>query len=191
MIRRPPRSTLFPYTTLFRSVSRADRIVPGRRIAPLPIGAEALTHVDAAEAVSNLGHTAEVIQQKVLGRDRAAARPGIQRHRRAAHLDGMAVLGVGAFHTLFQYAAHEYRGFDRAAVVVHLLPALPVAAIVKVVNFATVIDTTGIVVAGPDNVVAAALDLIAVVIVSERESRGVGHRVFSDRIVDPIRVECK
>src|SRR5256885_15170069 len=24
MIRRPPRSTLFPYTTLFRSVNRAD-----------------------------------------------------------------------------------------------------------------------------------------------------------------------
>src|SRR2546430_12051253 len=26
MIRRPPRSTLFPYTTLFRSLSDADRI---------------------------------------------------------------------------------------------------------------------------------------------------------------------
>src|SRR5256885_14319932 len=25
MIRRPPRSTLFPYTTLFRSVAHADR----------------------------------------------------------------------------------------------------------------------------------------------------------------------
>src|SRR5690349_22909479 len=27
MIRRPPRSTLFPYTTLFRSSSRAGRIL--------------------------------------------------------------------------------------------------------------------------------------------------------------------
>src|SRR2546421_9064111 len=27
MIRRPPRSTLFPYTTLFRSISTADLIV--------------------------------------------------------------------------------------------------------------------------------------------------------------------
>src|SRR5256885_15231788 len=27
MIRRPPRSTLFPYTTLFRSVNLTDRIV--------------------------------------------------------------------------------------------------------------------------------------------------------------------
>src|SRR5256885_5987182 len=38
MIRRPPRSTLFPYTTLFRSRSRQDRIrlpLPPRR--PLPL----------------------------------------------------------------------------------------------------------------------------------------------------------
>src|SRR3989449_5931810 len=27
MIRRPPRSTLFPYTTLFRSLSDADRLI--------------------------------------------------------------------------------------------------------------------------------------------------------------------
>src|SRR2546423_9626679 len=39
MIRRPPRSTLFPYTTLFRSRGRAQQRVPlanlggGRRIA--------------------------------------------------------------------------------------------------------------------------------------------------------------
>src|SRR2546430_9255762 len=30
MIRRPPRSTLFPYTTLFRSSDRGRRVVPGR-----------------------------------------------------------------------------------------------------------------------------------------------------------------
>src|SRR3712207_8252084 len=29
MIRRPPRSTLFPYTTLFRSVDDAVALVPG------------------------------------------------------------------------------------------------------------------------------------------------------------------
>src|SRR5258708_13623641 len=34
MIRRPPRSTLFPYTTLFRSVAPAPiRLASGRRIA--------------------------------------------------------------------------------------------------------------------------------------------------------------
>src|SRR2546421_1644587 len=31
MIRRPPRSTLFPYTTLFRSLGEVDRL--GRRAA--------------------------------------------------------------------------------------------------------------------------------------------------------------
>src|SRR3989449_4445215 len=36
MIRRPPRSTLFPYTTLFRS--RLDRIQVGRQEEPRPIG---------------------------------------------------------------------------------------------------------------------------------------------------------
>src|SRR2546427_7979227 len=31
MIRRPPRSTLFPYTTLFRSLSRANQSETSRR----------------------------------------------------------------------------------------------------------------------------------------------------------------
>src|SRR5258708_17702997 len=33
MIRRPPRSTLFPYTTLFRSVHPAHRCLPGHAVA--------------------------------------------------------------------------------------------------------------------------------------------------------------
>src|SRR5258708_21374445 len=35
MIRRPPRSTLFPYTTLFRSDQCADALRRGRRAAQL------------------------------------------------------------------------------------------------------------------------------------------------------------
>src|SRR3989449_9625394 len=35
MIRRPPRSTLFPYTTLFRSVERRDRDAHARRATRL------------------------------------------------------------------------------------------------------------------------------------------------------------
>src|SRR3712207_7568870 len=43
MIRRPPRSTLFPYTTLFRSgpvpdVLLADRNLAEHRLGPLPAG---------------------------------------------------------------------------------------------------------------------------------------------------------
>src|SRR3712207_7301389 len=43
MIRRPPRSTLFPYTTLFRSqcTSVGASVVPGP--AALPVGEEAGT----------------------------------------------------------------------------------------------------------------------------------------------------
>src|SRR6266403_2934242 len=38
MIRRPPRSTLFPYTTLFRSRRPRARL---RRLGPHPLGAAA------------------------------------------------------------------------------------------------------------------------------------------------------
>src|SRR2546430_11776394 len=40
MIRRPPRSTLFPYTTLFRSLHPADQIGPGGHVAPLVASAD-------------------------------------------------------------------------------------------------------------------------------------------------------
>src|SRR5689334_24413838 len=35
MIRLPPRSTLFPYTTLFRSADRQDADARGLRVSPL------------------------------------------------------------------------------------------------------------------------------------------------------------
>src|SRR2546422_2811523 len=37
MIRRPPRSTLFPYTTLFRSVRTAACLAPGSAFEPWSI----------------------------------------------------------------------------------------------------------------------------------------------------------
>src|SRR3712207_8273238 len=33
MIRRPPRSTLFPYTTLFRSPEEPEEVLPEQRVA--------------------------------------------------------------------------------------------------------------------------------------------------------------
>src|SRR5438034_8789028 len=41
MVRRPPRSTLFPYTTLFRSVGRGNPYRRARRTGPAGIPAEA------------------------------------------------------------------------------------------------------------------------------------------------------
>src|SRR2546427_8840773 len=40
MIRRPPRSTLFPYTTLFRSPPPGPQDLPAGPTAPGPAGAE-------------------------------------------------------------------------------------------------------------------------------------------------------
>src|SRR2546427_9586763 len=45
MIRRPPRSTLFPYTTLFRSVPG-----PGRMVGHLPASGPARPHYRQARA---------------------------------------------------------------------------------------------------------------------------------------------
>src|SRR2546422_2569031 len=45
MIRRPPRSTLFPYTTLFRSLARREGFL-GRdaQVAAIAAGLELVTH---------------------------------------------------------------------------------------------------------------------------------------------------
>src|SRR6266496_6447963 len=56
MIRRPPRSTLFPYTTLFRSVLR-----PGRA-GMLPVGRRQL-----------LGETPHALLVVLVGEERAVA----------------------------------------------------------------------------------------------------------------------
>src|SRR3712207_7739485 len=75
MIRRPPRSTLFPYTTLFRS--RAGRVAPGdaRRHRPAG-GAQGSHHLAAARsagaarlgsrAVRSEEHTSELQSRQYL-----------------------------------------------------------------------------------------------------------------------------
>src|SRR2546430_13270507 len=64
MIRRPPRSTLFPYTTLFRSVlsKPAGRVVSESAIGtlrksfqpPLPSGSRSEEHTSELQSQSNL-----------------------------------------------------------------------------------------------------------------------------------------
>src|SRR2546426_7649713 len=44
MIRRPPRSTLFPYTTLFRS--RREHVVHDEQVLAVPADGESLHHRD-------------------------------------------------------------------------------------------------------------------------------------------------
>src|SRR2546430_8414676 len=75
MIRRPPRSTLFPYTTLFRS-HRRDDLGHERRLAR---GAERAVEVDHVQALSSArrplrGHGHRVLGEDGLGVDRKSTR---------------------------------------------------------------------------------------------------------------------
>src|SRR2546430_7204523 len=76
MIRRPPRSTLFPYTTLFRSLSTARRERPGSRglcaleanscAAGFGQGAETGRTADYPPWVRSEEHTSELQSQSNL-----------------------------------------------------------------------------------------------------------------------------
>src|SRR5256885_3293015 len=62
MIRRPPRSTLFPYTTLFRSHPRGAIRVPfeeGRALAGLIPGAR-FVPLDSRNLIRSEEHTSEL-----------------------------------------------------------------------------------------------------------------------------------
>src|SRR5256885_9889010 len=64
MIRRPPRSTLFPYTTLFRSRPSGSgfaRLAQGRRRAPIDLAAEHRRGIGLLNAVDQ----ADAVQQRI------------------------------------------------------------------------------------------------------------------------------
>src|SRR3712207_7824022 len=76
MIRRPPRSTLFPYTTLFRSAGGADR-----RLATGPVGlADLPVHLDPVPPLQPA--PAAAAGARAVGSDRHAADA---RHRSEEH----------------------------------------------------------------------------------------------------------
>src|SRR5256885_11138099 len=59
MIRRPPRSTLFPYTTLFRSLGLERPVVMGCSIGGRVVLHLALRHPDAFRALIGLERSEE------------------------------------------------------------------------------------------------------------------------------------
>src|SRR5437667_2182830 len=64
MIRRPPRSTLFPYTTLFRSVLTAPLglagVVPTLLLFHQPFGFNAILGLIALAGIRSEEHTSEL-----------------------------------------------------------------------------------------------------------------------------------
>src|SRR2546425_690425 len=91
MIRRPPRSTLFPYTTLFRSAVRAERraaLMPYVTAGyPTPAASR-----DALRAAERAG--ADFVEVGVPFSDPLADGPTIQRSTQTALDQGMTVAGV-------------------------------------------------------------------------------------------------
>src|SRR5256886_14346773 len=84
MIRRPPRSTLFPYTTLFRSVQAGDAVVDPLGVALAAAVAEHRDEVRDAVARRLRGRCLELSQQHRVvraggepGPDEVPAGPGV------------------------------------------------------------------------------------------------------------------
>src|SRR2546422_11738561 len=95
MIRRPPRSTLFPYTTLFRSRFRPDQVVFGRehdRAVPHPPD-RALWIVAAGgkAVITDLADGALVPQPAGPGPELRVVTPGIVVAAVARHVRGHRV----------------------------------------------------------------------------------------------------
>src|SRR3712207_8269851 len=99
MIRRPPRSTLFPYTTLFRSgtlefLGRMDDQIKirGYRVEPAEVGAVLATRPEVQDARSE-EHTSELQSRQYLvcrlllekkQKNRRRLHPPGSRHTRSA-----------------------------------------------------------------------------------------------------------
>src|SRR2546430_12324823 len=67
MIRRPPRSTLFPYTTLFRSTMSSAGIPPARcRQAGIRFGEAAALHARSEEHTSELQSQSNLVCRLLL-----------------------------------------------------------------------------------------------------------------------------
>src|SRR2546426_6885668 len=91
MIRRPPRSTLFPYTTLFRSVAHRE---PQRDAWPAGVGLDPVSrdhpHDDPAAAtpVGHPGEPAEVFLVQRLLETMRNAECGVRNGPRECRADG-------------------------------------------------------------------------------------------------------
>src|SRR3712207_9521965 len=65
MIRRPPRSTLFPYTTLFRSLGATTTAVPTADIASISYNGQppSMVQAESREAAGALAEAADLYKK--------------------------------------------------------------------------------------------------------------------------------
>src|SRR5256885_6058309 len=92
MIRRPPRSTLFPYTTLFRSVIQHRALEPGRGRDDAFEGDESgLAHLDAVlrseEHTSELQSPCNLVCRLLLEKKKKHRHDSLLRTRQQHHID--------------------------------------------------------------------------------------------------------
>src|SRR3989449_10515694 len=100
MIRRPPRSTLFPYTTLFRSLS--GRVVaPARGPPPLEVGDLRLLPARECRVACFIGLLHQERLELLQGLLHSRAVPGVSRddHDVRERRD-LVRLGIGYSHTV-------------------------------------------------------------------------------------------
>src|SRR2546427_13104236 len=98
MIRRPPRSTLFPYTTLFRSHGR-------RQLTRDAVHGHAMEWArHGGERGERPHHVRRHLPAPLLGRPRAGHQPGVE--ARAATY-GEIVRTVGALHEIGRASCRE------------------------------------------------------------------------------------
>src|SRR2546425_11829727 len=111
MIRRPPRSTLFPYTTLFRSVVRNRGLAPGRSHGGIAVdaelGHESRDHAEEARA-SEVAALHEVVEP--VGAERGPVALDLDHEGAFAGLESGAERGRGALPQGGARGARE-RGF--------------------------------------------------------------------------------
>src|SRR3712207_9278222 len=91
MIRRPPRSTLFPYTTLFRSTVTGRGAALARRER---VGVHAEAHRTAGLAPLEPGGAENLVEPLGLGRALNGSRPG-HNHRAHRVVDPVAAHDAG------------------------------------------------------------------------------------------------
>src|SRR2546430_9855282 len=80
MIRRPPRSTLFPYTTLFRSLDTHQHHGPATQSRPRPLALQHVRGGRSEEHTSELQSQSNLVCRLLLEKKKTTPLDNAQRH---------------------------------------------------------------------------------------------------------------